>query len=129
AVVNVPGGGASRNVRRPDLIPGVNPYLNNDRNLLNPAAFATPAPGTFGNLARNALRGPGFWQSDLILNKRIPLTETVKLEFRTEIFNIFNHANFANPPSTLNVALPSLTFNNAAGPFPLGTGQHPAPSY
>src|SRR5207237_1680608 len=75
AVVNVPGGGASRNVRRPDLIPGVNPYLNNDRNLLNPAAFATPAPGTFGNLARNALRGPGFWPSDLILHKRIPLTE------------------------------------------------------
>src|SRR5205085_6168459 len=96
AVVNTPGGGASRNVRRPDLIPGVNPFLNNDRNLLNPAAFAAPAPGTFGNLARNALRGPGFWQSDLILNKRIPLTETVKLEFRTEIFNIFNHANFAN---------------------------------
>ena len=129
AVVNVPGGGASRNVRRPDLIPGVNPYLNNDRNLLNPAAFATPAPGTFGNLARNALRGPGFWQSDLILNKRIPLTETVKLEFRTEIFNIFNHANFANPSSTLNVALPSLTFNNAAGAFLLGSGQQPGQGY
>jgi Carboxypeptidase regulatory-like domain/TonB dependent receptor len=129
AVVNVPGGGASRNVRRPDLIAGVNPYLNNDRNLLNPAAFAAPAPGTFGNLARNALRGPGFWQSDFILSKRIPLTERVKLEFRTEIFNVFNHANFANPSSTLNVALPSLTFNTTAGAFVLGSGQQPGQGY
>ncbi|HST53504.1 MAG TPA: TonB-dependent receptor [Pyrinomonadaceae bacterium] len=129
AVVNVPGGGASRNVRRPDVIPGVNPYLNNDRNLLNPAAFAIPAPGTFGNLPRNAFHGPGFWQQDLILNKRIPLTETVKLEFRTEIFNIFNHANFANPSSTLNVALPTLTFNSTANAFVVGSGQQPGQGF
>lgn len=129
AVVNVPGGGASRNVRRPDLIPGVNPYLNNDRNELNPAAFAIPAPGTFGDLPRNAFHGPGFWQQDLIFNKRIPITETVKLEFRTEIFNIFNHANFANPSSTLNVALPALTFNSTANAFVVGSGQQPGQAY
>jgi hypothetical protein len=105
AVVNTPGGGASRNVRRPDLIAGVNPYLNNDRSLLNPAAFAIPAPGTFGNLPRNALRGPNFRQFDLILNKRIRLTESTNIEFRTEVFNIFNFTNFANPSSTLNNAL------------------------
>jgi hypothetical protein len=105
AVVNTPGGGASRNVRRPDLIPGVNPYLNDDRSLLNPAAFATPAPGTFGNLERNALRGPNFKQFDLIFNKRFPVTETVNVEFRTEIFNLFNFTNFANPSATLNNAL------------------------
>ncbi len=105
AVVNTPGGGASRNVRRPDLIPGVNPYLNNDRSLLNPAAFAIPAPGTFGNLPRNALRGPGFTQLDLILNKRFRLSETTNIEFRTEVFNVFNFTNFANPSSTLNNAL------------------------
>ena len=108
AVVNVPGGGASRNVRRPDLIPGVSPYLNNDRSLLNPAAFATPAPGTFGNLPRNALRGPSFWQADLIFNKRIPLTEHVKMEFRTEVFNVFNKTNFVNPSATLNSAVGTL---------------------
>ncbi|MGI8919818.1 MAG: carboxypeptidase regulatory-like domain-containing protein [Pyrinomonadaceae bacterium] len=108
AVVNTPGGGASRNVRRPNLIPGVNPYLNNDRSLLNPAAFSVPAPGTFGDLPRNALRGPNFRQVDLILNKRIPITETMRLEFRTEIFNIFNRANFALPSSALNLGLPSL---------------------
>jgi hypothetical protein len=105
AVVNTPGGGASRNVRRPDLILGVNPYLDDDRNMLNPAAFATPAPGTFGNLPRNALRGPNFRQLDLILNKRIRLTDSTSVEFRTEVFNIFNFTNFAAPSSTLNNAL------------------------
>src|SRR5205085_3897693 len=44
AVVNTPGGGNSRNVRRPNLIEGVNPFLGNDRNFLNPAAFSAPAP-------------------------------------------------------------------------------------
>jgi hypothetical protein len=97
AVVNTPSGGASRNVRRPDLIPGVSPYLSNDRLILNPAAFATPAPGTFGNVPRNFLRGPGFKQFDIVLNKRIRFSETTNLEFRTEIFNIFNHTNFEIP--------------------------------
>jgi hypothetical protein len=129
AVVNVPGGGASRNVRRPNLLPGVNPYLNSDRSLLNPAAFAIPAAGEFGDLPRNALRGPGFWQADLIFNKRIPLTERVKMEFRTEVFNVFNRANFALPSSTLNVGLPTLTFNTAANAFVLGSGLQPGQAY
>jgi len=106
AVVNTPGGGASRNVRRPDLIAGVNPYLNNDRLILNPAAFATPAPGTFGNVPRNFLRGPNFRQFDLVLNRRIRFSESTNLEFRTEVFNIFNHTNFDIPGSRLNLALP-----------------------
>ncbi|MET0626161.1 MAG: carboxypeptidase regulatory-like domain-containing protein [Pyrinomonadaceae bacterium] len=129
AVVNVPGGGASRNVRRPNLIPGVDPYLNSDRSLLNPAAFAIPAAGEFGDLSRNALRGPSFWQADLIFNKRIPLTERVKLEFRTEVFNIFNKTNFALPSSTLNVGLPSLTFNTTANAFVLGSGLQPGQGF
>ncbi len=109
AVVNTPGGGASRNVRRPDLIAGVNPYLTNDRLVLNPAAFTTPAPGQFGNVPRNALRGPNFQQFDLVLNKRFKFSETTNLEFRTEIFNIFNRANFDVPGSRLNLALPTVS--------------------
>jgi hypothetical protein len=108
-VVNTPGGGASRNVRRPNIVSGVSQFLNNDRNLINPAAFATPLPGTFGDLARNALRGPNFTQFDLVLNKRFQITESSNIEFRTEIFNIFNHANFAVPATTLNNALPTIT--------------------
>ncbi len=111
AVVNTPGGGNSRNIRRPDLIAGVNPYLNNDRNLINPAAFAIPAPGTFGNFSRNALSGPAFSQFDMIFAKKFRIKEGMNFEFRTEVFNILNHANFANPSTTLNNALPSLSFS------------------
>jgi hypothetical protein len=89
-------------------VPGVNPYLDNDRNFLNPAAFATPAPGTFGNLPRNALKGPSFAQFDMVFNKRFPIRERMNVEFRTEVFNIFNHTNFANPAATLNNALGTL---------------------
>jgi hypothetical protein len=123
-VVNTPGGGASRNVRRPNLIPGVSPYLNNDRSLINPAAFSIPLPGTFGDLARNALRGPNFKQFDLVLNKRFALTESTNLEFRTEIFNIFNFTNFAVPATTLNNALPTITTAGVVSPGGLqpGTG-------
>lgn len=108
-VINTPGGGASRNIRRPNFIPGVNPYLNNDRNLINPAAFSIPGPGQFGDVPRNALRGPGFNQFDLVFNKRFALTESTNIEFRTEIFNIFNNTNFAVPSTTLNNALPNVT--------------------
>lgn len=119
AVVNTPSGGASRNVRRPDLIAGVSPYLTNDRLILNPAAFATPAPGTFGNVPRNFLRGPNFRQFDIVLNKRIRFSESTNLEFRTEIFNIFNHTNFDIPGSRLNLALPSVT--QAGGVYTVST--------
>lgn len=121
AVVNTPGGGASRNIRRPDLIAGANPFLNNDRNFINPAAFATPAPGTFGNFPRNALSGPNFRQFDMILAKKFRVSETMNFEFRTEVFNIFNQTNFANPSTTLNNALPSLSFNAASGAFSAST--------
>jgi len=123
-VVNTPGGGASRNVRRPNIVPGVNPYLNNDRSLINPAAFSIPLPGTFGDLPRNALRGPNFKQFDLVFNKRFPITESTNLEFRTEIFNIFNQTNFAVPATTLNNALPTVSAAGvvSAGGLQPGTG-------
>jgi len=105
AMINTPGGGASRNVRRPSLVPGVNPYLDNDRQFLNPAAFTIPEPGTFGNVMRGFLHGPGFQQCDIILDKKFRVSESSFVEFRTEFFNIFNHANFANPVATLPNAL------------------------
>jgi hypothetical protein len=123
AIINTPGGGASRNVRRPDLIPNADPYSHSGGlTYLNPLAFATPAPGTYGNLKRGMLRGPGFAQFDLILTKRFKVSEGSRLEFRTEIFNIFNHANFANPPATLpnvlgvgtNLVQPGQPFTAAA---------------
>lgn len=116
AVVNTPGGNASRSTRRPDIVSGVNPYLNDSGlNFLNPAAFTTPQPGTYGNLSRNALYGPTFHQFDLTLQKRFRLTEGTNIEFRTEVYNILNKANFANPPINLTSALPNITFNSTTG--------------
>jgi len=129
AVVNTPSGGASRNVRRPDFVPGVNPYLTNDRLILNPAAFTTPQPGTFGNVPRNALRGPNFQQFDLVFNKRFRFSETRNLEFRTEIFNIFNRANFDIPGSRLNLALPSVSLAGGVYSFSTSNVVQPGQAY
>ena len=106
-VVNVPGGGATRDVRRPDYVSGVNPFLiaADKTYILNPAAFATPKPGTFGNLGRNALHAPGIRQFDLTLSKRFLLTERVNIQFRAEAYNIFNRANFDVPVARLGNVL------------------------
>jgi len=114
AVVNTPGGGASRNVRRPDLVPGVDPFIHDGGLLfLNPAAFATPAPGTFGNLERGALHGPNFRQVDLVASKLFDLAGTSKIELRAEVFNVFNADNFSNPVATLPLALPANSVTEA----------------
>jgi hypothetical protein len=82
---------------------------------LNPDAFvSTVDPSTggcfggdnpkncqFGNLGRNALRGPNFTWSDFYLTKSFSLTESVKLRFDTQFFNVFNHPNFALPSMVL----------------------------
>lgn len=114
AVINTPGGGNSRNVRRPDLVPGVNPFIVDGGVLfLNPAAFATPAPGTFGNLERGSLHGPGFSQIDLVVSKRFPFGGPRNAEFRIEVFNLFNRTNFSNPVATLPNALPTNALSEA----------------
>lgn len=97
AVVNTPGGGNTRNVRRPNVVPGVNPYLKVGRQFLNPAAFSTPAPGTFGNSRRNDYSGPNLTQLDLTLSKRFSVTERVGVEFHADTYNVLNHPNYANP--------------------------------
>ena len=117
AVINTPGGNATRNTRRPDLIPGVSPFLTGNGNLryLNPAAFAIPLPGTYGNLPRNLLKGPQFHQFDLTLQKRFRISETMNIEFRSEFYNLFNRANFANPPAVLPNTLGSSTTSQQPG--------------
>ncbi len=65
------------------------------------AAWGTPAQFTFGNAARNSLYGPGRVNFDYSVFKNFALTERVKLQFRTEIFNLFNHAQFDIPNSTI----------------------------
>lgn len=119
ATLNTPGGNASRSTRRPDLIPGVNPYITQGGlRFLNPAAFAMPAPGTYGNLERNALKGPVSHQFDMTFQKRFKITERARIELRSEIYNLFNRANFSNPPATLPSNLSTtLTSQQPGTPF------------
>lgn len=72
--------------------------------MINPAAFAQPAPGTFGTCAPFKFYGPGIQMYDLSLFKQFKFTERYQLQFRTEFFNAFNHPNFANPSA--NIASP-----------------------
>ncbi len=85
------------NLDRPNLVPGVNPVNSNwgaGLQYLNPAAFTINAPGTYGNLGRDALRGPGSLQFDASLVRDFSFTERFRLEARAEAFNVINHTNF-----------------------------------
>src|SRR5262249_19132687 len=62
----------------------------------NPAAFAAPTAGTFGNSPPNAFRNPGEQQWDIALFKNFRVANTQKVQFRAEIFNFINHPNWAN---------------------------------
>jgi hypothetical protein len=66
----------------------------------NPSAFALPLPGQFGNAGRNILRGPGFAQFDVALQKEFQLTERTKISFGAEAYNLFNHPNLGVPSNT-----------------------------
>jgi len=108
AVINTPGGGASRSTRRPDLVAGVDPFLaSGGLVFLNPAAFATPQPGAFGNLERNALHGPNFFQTDLVVSKRIDLGgRGPNVDVRMEVFNLLNRVNI-DAVGGINATLPN----------------------
>lgn len=104
-------GGFSGDVR-PDLVPGQPLYLYGPqfpgRKAFNPAAFTNPPidpntgnPSRQGNLGRNALRGFGATQWDFSVHRDFPLRETVKLQFRAEMFNVLNHPNFGQPDGSL----------------------------
>ena len=108
AVINTPRGGQSRNVRRPDLVPGVDPLIRDGGLIyLNPAAFAAPLPGKFGNMERNSVHGPNFHQMDFFFAKQFATGARSNVEFRLEVFNMFNTTNFANPGGTLTAAIPA----------------------
>lgn len=106
---------------RPDLVPDRPVYLYGLRCLaadgplcpggkgLNPAAFTSPPidPNSGfalrqGDLGRNALRGFGALQWDLAVHRDFAISESVKLQFRAEMFNVINHPNFGNPQAIIN---------------------------
>ncbi len=64
---------------------------------VNPAAFASPVPGTFGTMARNQLYAPGYGDIDLSVVDNIKVNERLALQFRAEIYNLLNRLNLAPP--------------------------------
>jgi hypothetical protein len=66
----------------------------------DPCAFRPQPLGTFGNLGRNTLNGPGLLEWDFSIGKHFPIANERDIEFRTEFFNILNHPNFEAPDST-----------------------------
>ena len=89
---------------------------------VNRAAFAAPAAGTTGNLGRNAIYGPGFFTLDPSLFKEFPIKERLRAQFRVEMFNALNWANFANPTTTFNSGSFGLISNTRNGSSAPGLG-------
>jgi hypothetical protein len=77
---------------------------------VNPNAFSVPASG-LGNAPRNFVRGFGAWQLDMAIRRDFPIHERLRLQFRAEAFNIFNHPNFGN----INPNFGQTTFGQATG--------------
>ncbi len=77
---------------------------------INPGAFTAPSSG-LGNAPRNFVRGFGAWQMDLAIRRDFPIHDNLKLQFRAEAFNIFNHPNFGY----VNPIFGQSTFGQATG--------------
>ena len=92
--------------QRPDLVgtPSANCGKGHLVNCIDATAYALPAQFTFGNAPRNHLRGPRRVITDLSLAKNFGLGGTSQLQFRAEVFNVFNTANFDNPNATFGTA-------------------------
>jgi hypothetical protein len=100
---NRSGDKASTVSDRPNLLPGrnQNPVLGGPDKYFDPSSFVLSPTGFYGNLGRNTLLTPGSATLDCTLAKVIPLSERLKLDFRTELFNLLNRANFGLPSNTI----------------------------
>lgn len=108
--------GVDQNSSRPYAnLTGINPIPAGGRTTLryyNPAAFATPAPGTFGNTRRNQFFGPGLDLVNISAGKKFDIYEQIKLQIRLDATNAFNHVSPGNPNgdfSSLGAASAEIT--------------------
>jgi len=91
---------------RPDVVKST-PLPQSNRNpdaAFDPTWFAAALAGRVGTSGRNQYYGPGLQNYDVALTKDFPLGEQLRLQFRADFFNLFNHTNFANPVSDLSNA-------------------------
>ncbi len=97
--------GNSLSPQRPNIVPGISfvPAAGRTpQHWINAAAFAAPAPGTFGNAPRNLLRGPGTWQIDGALQKDLVHLDRYALSLRGEGFNLLNRAQYGLPATNVS---------------------------
>jgi hypothetical protein len=79
-------------------------------------AFVSPVGFAFGNSGRNILMGPGMAQWDFSLFKSITVTERVRMQFRIESFNFFNHPNFGLPNGSIGTAAAGAVSSTVGSP-------------
>jgi hypothetical protein len=93
---------------------GISPYLDTPNTFAyyNLAAFQVQPEGTFGNVGRNTVIGPGIFSFDASLHKDFVITERQRVEFRWELFNAINHPNWGNPNTNAN---DKLNFGSITG--------------
>jgi hypothetical protein len=105
--------GDTRNPVRPSWNPNFTGTVieGGPNQYFNPSAFIQPLTGTYGNVGRNIIEGPGLAETDLSLTKKFSLSERLNMQFRSEFFNLFNRANFNNPN-------PVVFASAAGGPSP-----------
>jgi hypothetical protein len=114
---------------RPNLVlPDAYLHGPNPLAVLNPVAFKPAVPGTFGDLGRNALWGPGLLECDMSLSRQFHVRERWELEARFEAFNVINHPNFVGAVTTSTAvnptsALPPGAFSNVLTASTFGTIQ------
>ncbi len=96
---NPTNNGDTRNPIRPSWNPNFSGpvILGSPNRYFDPSAFIAPANGTYGNVGRNVLTGPGIVSLDISALKTTAITERTKLQFRAEFFNALNHPNFSTP--------------------------------
>ena len=116
-------GAQSDGQQRPDQISSPNGKPCLPGTYFNTCAFQDPPDGSFGDSGRNTLRGPGFQIWDFSVFKSFPLSENKRFEFRSEFFNIPNHANLqlakSGPQNSINTTTfgtPQFGFLTAARP-------------
>ncbi len=111
---NRSGDGDTRNPDRPSLNPAfTGPVVTgNPYQWFNPSAFILPVAGTYGNVGRGVYSGPGLADLDVSVMKMTRLSERMRLQFRSEFFNILNHPNWGVPNQTV---FSGTAFNASVG--------------
>jgi hypothetical protein len=115
--------------QRPNLVPGTSPVPQDQSltNWINPAAFVQPPAFTFGDAPRflSNLRAPRYFNWDMGIQKWWKMTESMRLQFRFEMFNALNHPDFFEPDTNLG----DSNFGTITAAYPARTVQFGAKFY